>query len=196
MEGMVTQGAVLWEGLTRVDASILFFLAEHLRCGFLDAMMQAASSVGDRGVVWILLGIFLIARDKTRPAGIAVLLALLCAHVLGNEVLKPLIDRPRPCDLYPDWLYLIPRPGGASFPSGHTITAFAPAVALTVFRHRQGALALALATLIALSRLYLFVHWPSDVLAGAALGALIGWGVALLVRYLFRRRAQRQPVQK
>ena len=179
--------------ITQIDTSILFFIAEHFRTDFLDALMQAMSQIGDRGVVWILLGVFLIARDKTRPAGVALLLALLCAHLLGNEVLKPLFDRPRPCDIYPGELHLISRPGGSSFPSGHTITAFASAVALAVFRHRQGALALILAALIALSRIYLFVHWPSDVLAGAVLGGAIGLAAAGLVKLVLRRRAARRP---
>ena len=90
-------------------------------------------------------------------------------------VLKPLIGRLRPFVERPDVVLLIPPPGDASFPSGHTAASFAAVFALKASGSPLWKPALLWALLIAFSRLYLYVHWPSDVLGGAVLGAVVGW---------------------
>ena len=108
-----------------------------------------------------------------------------------NGILKPLIARPRPCDLNSAIQLLIPRPGDDSFPSGHSGISFAAVGALFAAKSRLWVPAFVLALIIAFSRLYLYVHWPSDVLVGALLGILLGFLAERLVRYLQRRRSLR-----
>ena len=103
--------------------------------------------------------------------------------------LTALIARPRPCDLNDAIQLLIPRPGDDSFPSGHTGISFAAVGALFAAKSRLGVPAFVLALIIAFSRLYLYVHWPSDVLAGALLGILMGFLAERLVRLLQHRRS-------
>ena len=112
----------------------------------------------------------------------ALVLDLLCCNV----ILKPLVGRVRPCDVNTAVKLLIARPLDASFPSGHTAVSFAAVCALWAERSRLWIPALALALLLAFSRLYLYVHWPSDVLAGAVLGGLLGLAARPLARRLFR----------
>ncbi len=114
-----------------------------------------------------------IARSW-RPA-IATGLAVGVTHLL-TLALKELVDRPRPTGTEP----LVPMPDSASFPSGHASTAFAAAAALAVFGRSPWlrAALFATASAIALSRVWLGVHYPSDVVAGAIIGALVGWAIA------------------
>ena len=119
-------------------------------------------------------------------------LAAACALALDlvvcNLFLKPLIARPRPCDMNTAMDYLIARPHGWSFPSGHTAASFAAVFALRASGSPLWKPALVLAAGIAFSRLYLYVHWPTDVLGGILVGAAAGWAGARLADALRRRR--------
>ncbi len=142
--------------------------------------MIAFSAVGDKGLVWIGIALFFCAVPKWRRAGLGMLLALLLAHVIGNICLKNLISRPRPYVVYPAVVLKIPALQEFSFPSGHTIAAFAAVFSLP---SDMGAVKRGLALLavcIGLSRLYLFMHYPSDVLGGAVIGAIIGYSVTCI----------------
>ena len=110
-----------------------------------------------------------------RRHGAAVAFGLTLDLIACNLVLKPLIGRLRPLVERPDVVLLIPPPGDASFPSGHTAASFAAVFALKASGSPLWKPALLWALLIAFSRLYLYVHWPSDVLGGAVLGAVVGW---------------------
>ncbi len=146
--------------------------------------MALFSRLGDWGAVWIALAVLLLLTPRTRRAGAALALSLAAEVLCCNLILKPLCARPRPCDVNSAVALAVPRPPGYSFPSGHTGAAFAAAVSLRLSGRGAWIPALVLACLIALSRLYLYVHYPSDVLAGALLGAAAGWlgsGAARLV---------------
>lgn len=143
---------------------------------FFDALMPAVSALADGGVCWILLAAFLLARKGTRGAGLLVAAALVVDAAVVNGVLKPVIARPRP--ELSGVLPLVPLPADFSFPSGHTAASFAAAAALFFAKSRLASPALYLAALIAFSRLYLGVHFPTDVAAGA----LIGMGAAYAAR--------------
>ena len=122
-------------------------------------------------------------------AAFAFLLGGLAVGVLmGNVCLKNLIARPRPCWLDSSVRLLIADPTDYSFPSGHTLSSVIGATILTKTDRRFGYAAIPLAVLLAFSRLYLFVHFPSDVLAGAVLGLVIGEVVSRYGPKLFRRR--------
>ncbi len=170
-------------------------LSDHLalELGFLEALREAlshpsaetvlvaVSRLGDFGFIWIALALVLVVVRASRRAGVSMLAALLFGYLVCNLTLKPLIERLRPCDLVAD-VSLIACPPDFSFPSGHTTSAFAAACALAWFYPKAGAAALFFAVLMALSRMYLFVHFPSDILAGAAVGALCAFVAVKLVR--------------
>lgn len=173
------------------ELSVLDFLQDHLRCTFLDTVFPLLTKLGDKGIVWILLTFVLLAIPKTRKAGLAVACALLLELLVCNLLVKPLVARPRPFSYRPELQLLIPALQDASFPSGHTGASFAAVSALFFRKNRLWIPALVLAFLIGVSRLYLYVHFPSDVLAGALLGSLLGFLGCLLadcLETLFRNR--------
>lgn len=164
------------DSLYKIDFAILNTIQEHCRSPLLDNILSFISHLGDLGTVWLLLSLLLVLHRRTRPAGISLLVALFAANLLGNFIIKPLVERPRPFWLSPpaDLLPAALRETSFSFPSGHTISSFAAACALITHSRHLGIPALLLACLIAFSRLYLYVHFPSDVLAGMILGILTG----------------------
>lgn len=139
----------------------------------MDALAVFFNWAGMHGELWILFGVILLLRRSTRKAGLAMLLALLFYLLVGDMILKPLFARPRPCDLNTLIQILVERPNGHSFPSGHTSSAFAAAAALFCQNKRLGIPALVLAAFIGFTRLYLYVHFPTDVLAGILLGLML-----------------------
>ena len=161
---------------------ILDWMQNHLRCGLLDAVLPAISWTCNHGEVWILLALLLVLRKNSRRKGWAVAAALVLDLVCCNLFLKPLVGRVRPFAMNPAVELLIPPPLDASFPSGHTAASFAAVFALKAAGSPLWKPALAVAVVIAFSRLYLYVHWPSDVLAGVLLGAAVGLAGAKLAK--------------
>lgn len=151
------------------DLSVLKWL-DAIRCGFLDGVFGFITHLGDKGILWIALGIILILTPKYKRAGGCILLALLINFVAVNLMIKPLVARTRPYDLVEGINLVISAPHDYSFPSGHTSAAFATAAAIAFCNKKWGMAALVLAALIGFSRLYLYVHYPTDVIAGALLG--------------------------
>lgn len=164
-----------------MDLGILELIQTHLRCGLLDMAMPLVTRLGDGGILWICCSLLLLIFPKTRKAGAAMAVSLGLEALCCNVLLKPFAARIRPCDVNPAMQLLIPHPEGFSFPSGHTGASFAAASALHFGGSRFGIPAFALAALIGFSRLYLYVHYPSDVLAGALLGIMLGWLGNILV---------------
>jgi undecaprenyl-diphosphatase len=148
----------------------------------LDPLAETLSWIGTGGAVWLALAC-IFALLWRRPGLLFWVGAADLVAYLASEGLKQAVERRRPSQLFPEIKTLVPLPHGSSFPSGHATTSFACAVVLaSVARTRRArALLLALATLIALSRLYVGVHFPLDVIAGAALGAAIGLTLSALV---------------
>jgi len=174
--------------LQELDFSILYWIQANLRCGFLDWLMPRLTLLGEAGAVWIAAALVLLVFKRHRRAGLILAVGLICSLLLGNILLKPLAARPRPCWLDPGVELLIRIPGDYSFPSGHSLSAFIAATVLLRHDRRMGIPALVLAALLAFSRLYLFVHFPSDVLAGLILGVGIGLGVSCLGERFFRKK--------
>lgn len=172
------------EWLTTLDQNILFWIQNHLVSNVFTPYMIALSKMGNVGIVWIVSGIALLSVKKYRWTGVAVMLALAISLVLGNDILKPAAARLRPCITYP-WVPIsIPLPTDYSFPSGHTFGSFAAAAAIFCRSKRLGTAALFLATGIGFSRIYLFVHYPSDVLASVLLGTMSGIAAYRMSCYL------------
>ena len=165
------------EFITGFDTTLIFFFLFHLVTAGLSPLMLALSSMGNLGAIWILLGVVLSCSKKYRRAGIAVFIGLAFSLLVGNGILKHLVMRARPCIDYP-WMPMLlhaPSANDFSFPSGHTFGSFAAAAAcFQGVKKTWGLAALGLAGAIGFSRIYLFMHYPSDVLAGAVLG--IGFG--------------------
>ena len=159
---------------------VLDFIQNNIRNEFLDAVMPAITSLGNGGIIWIAIALIFVAIKKYRPAGFAILAALLMHLLICNIMLKPLIARIRPCDINTAVELLIPRPKDYSFPSGHTSASFAASTVILYADRRMGIAAVILAAAIAFSRLYLYVHYPSDILGGAVIGIAFG----VLARYI------------
>ena len=155
-----------------MDLAILQFIQEHFRSSIADTFFVTVTFLGNSGLIWLLLSVCFLCAKKYRRLGFVLLAALAVTFLLGDVALKNCIQRPRPFQEVPVELLISP-PGSFSFPSGHTSSSFAAAAAVYRFRKSWGAGAFVLASLIGFSRLYLFVHYPTDVLAGAALGLLM-----------------------
>lgn len=173
--------------MTELDFRILDFIREHFSSGPMDTAMKLFTFLGEAGWLWILIGIVLAAIPKTRRAGVTVLAALLLSLIVCNVTIKPLVARIRPYELREGLELIIARPTDFSFPSGHASASFAAAAAIFAYHKKWGAGALALAAVIAFSRLYLYVHYPSDVLAGSLLGILFGVISYYIVKTVFER---------
>ena len=180
------------------DLPILDWIASHLWGPVLDAVMPAITALGDAGIFWMVLAVVLMLFKPTRRTGIGIGLALLMGLLLCNLTLKPLCQRPRPYDYqYEVFGKLIPliieQQHDFSFPSGHTIASFEAAGVIVLNNKKWGIASLVLASLIAFSRLYLYVHYPTDVLASVVLGfalAFLGNWISRRIpdRYLFRSK--------
>ena len=164
-----------------MELAILNWIQDFLRANWLDGIVVFITTLGDAGAVWIVLSLALLCFRKTRPAGLTVAAALVLDLVVCNGALKPLFGRVRPCVVNPAVELLVACPTDASFPSGHTAASFAAAGALWAAGSRLWLPSLVLAALIAFSRLYLYVHWPSDVLVGAVLGWALGYAARWLL---------------
>lgn len=162
------------------EFSILDFIQQYLRTDFGNVAMPFLSQLGNYAAVWLAAAFLLLLFPRHRKDGLAVVLAIGMAAVCGNLILKPLAARIRPCDVNTAIQLLIPRPHDYSFPSGHTAAAFGAVSALFFRRNKLWIPAAVLAVPMAFSRLYLYVHYPSDVLAGAILGILLGWAACKL----------------
>ncbi|ADL04742.1 phosphatase PAP2 family protein [Lacrimispora saccharolytica] len=155
-----------------IEFGILYFL-QSLHTSWLDVFMKEITSLGDHGIFWIAAGVVLLCFKKTRFIGLCILFSLAAGLLIGNMVLKNMIARERPCWIDDSIPLLIRNPKDYSFPSGHTLASFEGAVSIWLYNRKWGAAALILAALISVSRMYLFVHFPTDVLGGMILGILI-----------------------
>ena len=163
---------------------------QNLHNPVLDTLMCWITKLGNVGAIWILLGIVLLLIPKTRKSGCIVLTALVLDVILCNGGLKHLVARVRPCEVNRDVVLLIARPTDYSFPSGHTAASFAAVTALYLtlyinnwsggpiliaWENKLWKWVLVLAVLIAFSRLYLYVHYPTDILGGILVGIFCGY---------------------
>lgn len=168
------------------EFAILDWIQEKLRNPIMDFLMPAITTLGNSGLIWIILAGILILMPKYRKVGLAVMAGLVLEVICCNLVLKPLVARIRPCDVNTAVQLLVTRPDNFSFPSGHTGASFAAVAALYASRSSLWIPSLILAVLIAFSRLYLYVHYPSDVLAGVVIGIMTGWISTKLVDVIWK----------
>ena len=172
------------------ELAILDWIQANLRCGVLDVLMPALSRTANDGELWILLAIVLICIRGQRRYGFSVASGLLLDLLTVNLFLKPLIDRVRPCAVNTAVDMLVAAPTSGAFPSGHTAAAFAVVFALKAAGSPLWKPVLPLAVLMAFSRLYLYVHWPTDILGGVVVGAVVGWLGAKVIGLVSARIAK------
>lgn len=171
-----------------MELRFLDFL-QTIHTPLLDKILAFITSLGNAGIIWIVLAVVLLILPKTRKAGIIVAAALLMDLILCNLILKNLVARVRPYDVNTAIAILIKKPLDFSFPSGHTAASFAAMTALFLAKMKKAWIAaLVLAVLIAFSRLYFYVHYPTDVLGGAIVGILSGIIGYAIVEKLDKRR--------
>ena len=175
------------QNFLQTEFQILDWIA-GLRTEWLDTLMPIISAFGNDGIGWIIVAIILTCIPQYRKAGLTIGLALIFCLLIGNMTLKPLIARPRPYSYFPEMTLLVAPLADFSFPSGHTFASFASATALYLNHKRLGIAAYMLAAVIAFTRLYLYVHFPSDVLAGMVLGIFSGWIAYRITTAIQRKR--------
>ena len=184
-----------------IDSSILLFIQENFRHDFWTAIMKTITLFGDYGgLFWILSALTLTIIKKTRKVGICLTVAELFSGVFTNLIIKNLVNRTRPYEIIDGLVPLGRIPTDSSFPSGHASIAFAASIALFLAlplimnkktAHRIGAAVIAFAVLISFSRLYLAVHFPTDVLAGMILGIIYGIAGAALGKLIINHLPER-----
>ena len=176
------------ETLLNLDGGFLLFLQESVRNPILDNIMIFITSLGNGGMIWIAATILLLIPKKTRKAGVMSAVALLGSLIINNNIVKNIVQRPRPFVTFTDLQIIIPTPSEFSFPSGHTSSSFAAAAVF--YRHlpkKLGLPAVILAGLIGFSRLYVGVHYPTDVIAGVLMGILLSYLAEYLVNLFVKK---------
>lgn len=178
----------MWQSLTELDSNILFFVQDNLRSELLNDLVVWFTSLGNGGLIWIFIVLAFIISEYTRKEGIYCALSLIMCFVLVNLFLKNAVARIRPYDAFEEIRCLIGPLSDYSFPSGHTASAFAASVPVfNLINKVTGSGMLVLATLMGLSRIYICVHYPSDVICGAIVGTLCG----LIVTKFFKKSVDR-----
>ena len=158
---------------------------------WLTEILRFFTTMGESGLVWIVIAIVLTCIPKTRKCGLTMMIAMAVTYLVGNLFLKNVIARPRPCAVDNSVILKIPFSSEYSFPSGHTSNGFAGAVTIFSYYRKAGILSLLVAAIIAFSRLYFFVHYPTDILGGMVLGTLD----AVLAVYIVKRLEDRVTVK-
>lgn len=170
------------DALNQFEIGILDFIRGTFSCKFLDYFFVGVTSLSDKGIFWIVLAIVLLCFKKTRKTGICLGAVLIIGEILGNQILKKLFERPRPYTVNPDITLIIDKLSSFSFPSGHSRCAVECSIAIFANNKKWGAVAIVVAVLTCLSRMYLYVHYPTDVLAGAVLGIIDGLLAIFIVK--------------
>ena len=170
------------------ELGILNFIHDTFTGPLLDKVMLVISNFGYKGISWMVLALILLMFKKTRQLGLSVAIALLLGLLFGNLVIKNVVARARPYEYNTEINLLVNRLSDYSFPSGHTLAAFEVTTCIFIRHKKWGIAVLILALAISFSRLYLYVHFPSDILAGMVLGitfAIIG---TLIANKIYKRK--------
>lgn len=188
--------------LLAFDANILLWIQDNLRNPVLTAILKPLTHLGDKGIIWILITLALLIFKKTRRAGICSMFALIIMVLLNDVLLKHLINRTRPYEVIEGLTSLVGLQSDSSFPSGHTSSSFACWIALTLSlpmvtdrskTRIYSILMLIFSVLMGFSRLYVGVHYPTDILGGMILGILYGLAGYYLGKFVIRKIEEKKP---
>lgn len=158
--------------INKFDDYILFVIKKYAHNRYLDIIMPIITFTGNLGVIWIVIAIALILDKPYREIGNIIILTLIISTIVGEGIVKHIVRRVRPCNKQENDSMLSLKPISYSFPSGHTLSSFAVAEMLSIYFTQYKLIFMLIALLIAISRLYLYVHYPTDVLAGIIIGVL------------------------
>lgn len=162
----------MFEAFSEFDFAVLNGIQNAVACPLMDFLMKAVSFLGG-AVIWVIIGVVMLFFKKHRTNGVYVIAAVALSVLIGEILIKPLFMRERPF-MVTDFPIIVSPPMGSSFPSTHTCISFAAAVCLFKYKRWSGLAGLGFAALTGLSRLYLYVHFPTDVITGALLGTIVG----------------------
>ena len=151
-----------------IEYNILMFIRNNISSPIMDKIMIFVTKFGDAGIFWSVLALLLLIPKKTRKTGFLMVISLVLGLLFGNIIIKNLVGRTRPFVVFNQPI-IIPPPSEYSFPSGHTLCSFESALCLFTLNKYVGIVATVFASLIAFSRLYLFVHYPTDIIGGIVL---------------------------
>ncbi len=190
---------MLSDWITKMDFNVLNWIQENMRSDALDTILPAITFLGDKGWLFIVIALVLLVLPKTRLWGAKLGTSLLLGLVFGNMLLKNVVARIRPYDVMDHVTLLVDKLSDYSFPSGHTMASFEffTVVCFMPIKKRYKVLAGILAFTIAFSRLYLYVHYPTDVLGGMFFGTLFGvMGVRIVDMIYEERTAKKKQEEK
>lgn len=181
MERILIRAKILWgmkwlNILEKIDKRALEYISEKCKTKTLDKVMPIITMMGNLGIIWFIISTLLILKVEYRVVGIGVILALALTTIIGEGVIKHIVKRKRPFEENEEDL-LINKPITYSFPSGHTASSFAALALFIQMNSKLGLIVSPIATLIAFSRVYLKVHYPTDVIFGMMLGFTCGISV-------------------
>ena len=180
------------ETLLRLDGDILLWIQENMRTDLMTTIMRGITRLGDNGCLWIVLAVVLLVIGKTRRVGAASALSLLLTFMVVNLGIKNIVERVRPYEVIEGLTRLVHAEESFSFPSGHSAHAFAGGVVIFLMLPRKvGIPVLVLSFLIAISRMYVGVHYPTDVLAGIVIGSLLAYISVRVVNFVMEKWERR-----
>ena len=175
----------------------LSFLYSIPRTAFLDSVFLFFTKLpGSIGQLWLIVGVALLIFKQTRKTGAAVLISYIGVLLFGELLLKHLIVRPRPCQIDQAFAMLVERPTSSSFPSTHSAFAFGAATAIFLNYRKVGVAAIVVAALVAFSRLYLFLHFPTDVLCGVVLGVALGFAAVRISALAAKKMQEKKAAER
>ena len=183
-----------------MDGQILLWIQDNLRNPVLDAIFVFFTTLGNAGIIWGIVAIMLLAIKATRKAGVCCCMAFMMILIVNEGIIKHIVNRTRPFNAVEGLSILIRAPGSSSFPSGHTATAFAvTTILLFSLPKKYSFVGLFVASMIAFSRMYVGVHYPTDVLGGLIMGIIYGliglFTGSRLYDYIVERIAKKQETQ-
>lgn len=181
--------------IEQVDFAILDWIQAHLKCGFLDFLMPKVTLFAEHGIFFIAVGVILLIFRSKRRCGITLLSGMAGGYLIANMIIKKVVARPRPFSINTAIELIVSAPKDFSFPSGHTLNAFIAATILMYFDKRLGIPALVIAVLVAFSRMYLYVHYPSDVFAAVIMGIAFGIAAIVISNLISKKWKERKTVK-